>query len=542
MATRTPGIVFQPEVYRGLQRGINQLAEAIRPTLGPMPRFVAIEHPQGRDRTPELLDSGGVIARRILELPGRNEDAGAMLLRHVLWRVHQDVGDGTATTAVLFQAVYNEGVRYVVSGGNAMQLRRHLEEAMLFIVDKLDRMATPLEGKRWLAQIAESICYDPPLAGMLGEVFDIVGEYGNLDIRAGRSRALEREYVEGMYWTGGLLSREMITDSARLRAEMSDAHVLITDLELENARELLAVLETAKGSGARALLVVANKLSDAVTGLLKTASRKPEEFFVTAAQTPGRASTDQAAAMEDLGILTGGRPVIKAAGDMLRGVQLEDLGRTRRAWADRSYLGIVGGKGDPRALRAHIGKLRAAFAQATDADVRQKLQKRIGKLMGGSAVLWVGAATEMEVERRKALAERTAGALRGAVREGVVPGGGVALLACRPALQRRLDSSTDPDQRAAYRILLKAMETPIRTLLTNAGRDASEVMAEIRLAGQDRGFDVRSGQVVDVSAVGIWDAAAASKAAVRQAVTGAALALTTDVLVHHREPQEALEP
>jgi chaperonin GroEL len=541
-ANQAPQVVFQPTVYRGMQRGINQLVEAIRPTLGPLPRAVAIEHSHGRNRTPELLDSGGIIARRIIELPGRGADAGAMLVRHVLWRVHEDLGDGAATAAVLFQAVYNEGVRYIVSGGNAMLLRRHLEEALRLIIDELDGMATPIEGKEKLAQVAESICYDPLLAEMLGEIFDIIGEYGHVEIRAAQTDELEREYVEGMYWEGGLLIREMITDSNRLRADLTDVSILITDLDLDDPRALLPVLDMAKRSGARALLLVANKSSDTVTGLLRSASREPDEFLVIAAKTPGKASTDRAAALEDMGILTGGRPVLTASGDTLSRVQPKDLGRARRAWADQNYLGVVGGKGDPRALRTHIGNLRAAHEQAREHSARQKLQERIGELMGGTAVLWVGAATEAQVEARKALATRTAGALRGAVREGVVPGGGVALLACRPALQRQLQPAIDADARAAYRILLRAMEAPIRTLLANAGHDASEVMAEVRRAGQGRGFDVRRGEVVDMAEAGIWDVVGVLKGTVHRAVTGAALALSTDVLVHHRKPEQAVEP
>jgi chaperonin GroEL len=377
---------------------------------------------------------------------------------------------------------------------------------------------------------------------MLGEIFDIIGEYGQLDIRSGRSRELEREYIEGMYWDSGVLSRAMITDHSKLRTEMQNAAILISDLAIEDPRQLVSVLEMASQAGIRALLIVVSKLSDSAMALLLSASREHEEFQVVAVKTPGLTTTDQVGAMEDLGVLTGGRPLVRAAGDTLGGFKLEDLGRVRRAWADRNYLGIIGGKGDPRALRAHIASLRVAFRGATDSDFQSRLQKRIGKLMGGSATLWVGGATELEIGARKELAERTSDALRGAVRQGVAPGGGVSLLACRPALQRRLDQSTNPDERAAYRILIKAMEAPIRAILTNAGYDASEMMAEIKLAGQGHGLDVRSGQVVDMAQAGIWDAAAVVRTAAYGAVASAALALTTDVLVHHKKPKQAVEP
>jgi len=534
-------VVFQPAAYRGMQRGINEIIGAVRPTLGPLPRIVAIDRVKD-GKMPELLDSGGVIARRIVELPDRDADIGAMFVRHVLWQVHEQVGDGTATTGVLLQSIYNQGVRYIVSGGNAMSLRRYLEEGMRLILDELSDIKIPVAGKEKLAQVAESICYDPSLAKMLGEIFDIIGEYGQLDIRSGRSRELEREYVEGMYWDGGVFSREMITDHAELGTEMQNAAILISDLAIEDPRQLVPLLDVASQAGYQALLIVARKLSDSVTALLLSASQDAKKFQVIAAKTPAVAATDQAAAMEDLAVLTGGRPVVTAAGDTVGGVKPKDLGRARRVWANRHYFGVVGGKGDPRTLRTHMATLRAVFERATDPGVRQRLQKRIGKLMGGSATLHVGGATELEIKARKEVAERTADALRGAVREGVVPGGGVALLACRPALQQRLDRSSDPNERAAYRILIKAMEAPIRAILSNAGYDASEVMAEIKLAGQGHGFDVRSGKIVDMAQVGIWDAAAVLSAAAHNAVAGAALALTTDVLVHHKRPGQAMQP
>jgi chaperonin GroEL len=523
-----------------MQRGINQIVNALRPTLGPLPRTVAIERFPS-DRAPELLDDGGVIARRIIELPNHDEDVGAMFIRHVLWRLYEKVGDGTATAAVLFQSVYNQGQSYVAAGGNAMVLRRHLEKGMQAILDELAAMAVHLEGKEKLANIAETICSDPPLAQVLGEIFDITGEYGQLEIRSGRSRELEREYVEGMYWKGGFLSRQMITDHTRQRTELEDAAILISDLEIEDPRQLISMIEAVTRAGIRSLLIIAGKLSDGAMSLLLTASRDPARFQAVAVKAPGKTTYDRAAALEDLTVLSGGCLLASAAGYTLSGITTQDLGRARRVWADQNYFGIIGGKGNPRALRKHIAILRTAFSQADDPDVRKKLRERIGKLMGGSATLRIGGATELEIKTRQELAQRTSDALRGAITDGVLPGGGVALLACRPALQRMLDQSTDPDERAAYRILFKALEEPIRTILTNAGYGASEVMAKIHRVGAGHGFDVRSGQIVDMARAGILDAAGVQKAAVHSAVSSAALALTVDVLVHRKIPKESLE-
>ncbi|MCP4621754.1 MAG: hypothetical protein GY844_35565, partial [Bradyrhizobium sp.] len=361
---------------------------------------------------------------------------------------------------------------------------------------------------------------------MLGEIFDIVGEYGRLEIRSGRGREIEREYVEGMYWHSGVVSRRMVSAENKFRAEMENAAILISNLELKDPRQLLFVANKVRRAEIYTLLVIANEVSDDVAAVLMGISREPEKFRAIAVNAPGAVMGDQIAAMEDLAILTGGQPLVRAAGQTLDNVKLEHLGRARRVWADRTYFGIIGGKGDPRALRQHIADLRTAFKQIDDQETRKKLRERIGKLMGGSATLWVGGATELEIDERKARAERTSDALRGAIMEGVLPGGGVSLLACRPALQKMLDQSTDADERAAYRILIKAMETPIRAILSNAGYDASEMMAEIRHAGAGKGFDVRSGQIVDVAEAGIFDAANVQRAAVRSAVAGAALALT----------------
>ncbi len=534
--SKTQRVKFQPATYRGFQRGINQIVEAIRPTLGPRPRIVAIDRILDQ-RMPELLDDGGLIARRIIQLPGRDEDVGAMFIRDVLWRLHEQVGDGAATAAVMFQLIYNEGVRYLTSGGNAMRLHSYLEKGMGLILDHLTSMTIQVAGQEKLAQIAESICYDPPLARLMGEIFDIIGQYGRVEIRAGRSRKLEREYVEGMYWERGLVSREMIIDHKRVRSELENAAILISDLEIKEAQQLFPALELAFRSNIPALLIVASQFSDKAISFL-LANKKPEKFQVIAVKTPGWGKEEQAGALEDLAVLTGGRPFIKIAGDTFNQIKTEDFGQARRIWADKRNFGIVGGQGNPRTLRQHIATLRAAYDKTEDTVWRDKLLKRIGKLMGGSATLWIGGATELEINERLELAKRSAAAMRGAIREGVLPGGGVSLLACRPVLQQMLDQSTNPDERAAYRILTQALAAPIRAIIANAGHDASEVMAEIKLAGPDYGFDAISEKVVAVMEAGIWDAAVVQKSAVYSAIASAALALTIDVLVHRKEQPE----
>jgi chaperonin GroEL len=540
-AKETRRVVFEPATRHGLQRGVNQLVSAVRPTLGPRPRGVAIDHVDYHDKTPRLFDDGGAIARYIHQIADRDADMGAMLVRDLLWRLQQQVGDGTATAAVIFQRVYDEGVRYLTAGGNAMQLRSFLEEGMRLILDQLAGMTLRLEGKDDLARLAESLCYDPLLAQYMGEVFDIIGEWGRLEIRKGRSRDVEREYVEGMYWDRGLWSREMFTDHNKPRVEYEDAAILISDLEIEEAGQLLPALELALRSQVPAMLIVAAKLSEKVVNFL-LANRDPHRFQAVAVKTPGWDREQQAAALQDLAILTGGHPFIRVAGDTLGRIKPEDLGRARRVWADYTHFGVIGGRGDPRLLRQHIAELRSSFAHTAAVQDREALQQRIGKLMGGSATLWVGAATEIEVDARVEVAKRAAVTMRAAMREGVLPGGGVALLACRPVLQKRLAESTEADQRAAYHILLRAVEEPFRTIVANAGYDASDVMAQVRLAGPGHGFDALRGEVVDLIQAGIYDATAVQKAVVYGALSAAAMALTVDVLVHHAEMEQAALP
>jgi chaperonin GroEL len=520
-----------------MQRGINQMVDAVRPTLGPRPRVVAIEN-VFRDKTPELLDNAALIARRIIQLPDRDADMGAMLVRHMLWRLHEEVGDGTATAAVIFQAVYNQGVRYIASGGNAMRLRRYLEHGLQPILDELSSRTIHLEGQERLAQLAEALCLDPPLARLLGEIFDIVGEYGQVEIQTTHRTELERQYIEGMYWQGGILSPYMLTDEIKLRTDLTNAAVLISDLEMTEPRDLMPVLDMVMEAQIRTLLILATKLSDSSIALLLAASRNPEQFQVVAAQTPGQGLIEQAAAMQDLGILTGGRPLLNVAGDTLRGLKVADLGHVRRAWVDRTRLGIIGGKGDPRALRAHIATLRVAFKTAEDSTSRTALQKRIGKLIGGSAILRIGGNSKLDIAAREELARRTCDVLRVALREGVLPGGGIALLACRPRLRSLLAASTDPDEQAAYRILLHALEEPIRVIAGNSGYDSGAIMAQVEHAADGCGFDVNTGQVVDMQHAGIFDVAAAQRAAIQTAVTSAATALTVDILVHKSKPEE----
>lgn len=537
---QTPGVIFQPQIHFRMQKGINLIVEAIRPTLGPRPRHVAVEK-MPRTKSPELLDCGGLIARRIIDLKDPDENVGAMFLRGALWQLYEKVGDGTASAAVMFQSVYNQGLRYISAGGNAMLLRGCLEEGLKVILETLDGLVTPVTSQDMLRRVALSVCYDDELAKMLGEIFNLIGEYGILEIRSGRSRVIEREFIEGSYWSGGLHSKEMIRDFPKQRTQFENAAILLTDLDIEEPEQIVPALRAAVQGGIQSLFIMASKLSDKVMGVLSV-NQKAGNLQVAAVKTPGMRLDDQMHALDDLAVLTGGRCFYRAAGETLEQVTPESFGQARKIWADMSYTGLVGGKNDPVLRRHHIDKLSHAYHLADEAEIRTKQRDRVGRLYSGAAVIWMGGMTESEITQRKDLAQRTSDTIRSAIYGGVVTGGGVSYLACQPALREKLEATSDPDAQAAYRILLTALETPFRTILANAGYSSGAIMSQVEQAGLGYVFDVQTGQVVEASQSGIFDVAAVQKEAAFSAIQSAAMALTIDAVVHRKKLPVATDP
>lgn len=542
--------VFPPRSQRALLRGVDTLVEAIRPTLGPLPRAVAVAPLPGSRRPIELLDDGGLVARRMVALPDRDEDAGAMLVRHVVWRVRERVGDGSATTAVLFRAVFAAGVRAIEAGADPARLRSGLKRGEQIIVDQLARSAQLLDGREALSKIAESLCGDAPLAAILSEAFDVVGVDGGLEIRPALDRGVDREYVEGAYWDGGLLARGMGPDGATGRIHLRDAAIVGSDLEIDALPELVTFLRRAQGAGVRCLILVARRLSERSLGLLLTnyppGIRNHETgaeaggdlgLHVVAVRTPGATPEEQFTALQDLALLCGGRPVLAGAGQTLSEVTPADLGLARRAWATQRHFGVAGGGGDPEGVRRRIQELRQAIVRAATVEEQESLRQRAGKLMAKTAIVRVGGATERESQARRERARRTAVILRGVLRNGLVPGGGVALLSCRERLAWERDDTDDPDEKAAFAILLAAVEAPFRAIVANAGHDPELCLNAVAQAPPGHGFNAICGEVVEMIPAGIADAASVQQAAVESAISAAALACTIGVLVHtgHRE-------
>ncbi len=534
--SQIPGVKYRPAVQRGFQRGIDQLMRAISPTLGPRPRQV-VHETMFQGRMPEFLDDGATIARRIVALPDRVEDAGAMILREMLWNVHETAGDGTATAAVMFSSIYNQGLAFIAAGGSAMLLRRHLEQAAQGLSAEIDRMTRPLHGQEAIRGFAEGLCHDADLAEVVAEAFDLLGPEGRLDIRPGRGRKLLLELFDGVYWESGLFARDPTASTGKI--SLVDPAFLLTDLDIQEPDELIPALDLACQAGLTSLVLVAHSISERALAILQIPANR-QRLFVAVVRAPANhaALPDSLA---DIALLVGGRPLLAATGDRLEAVRMENFGGARRAWADKEYLGLEAGKGDPRALRRRLAELRAALPKAPDVEARNRLRQRLSRLIYGSAVLWIGAATPLALEARKETALRVTEAVRGALRQGVVPGGGLALLNLNPFLQAKICAAQCSEERLAHKILLKAVQTPMRTLLANSGHEPETILAGLASRPAGHGFDVVRGEFTDMLAAGIVDSAAVVKAALHQAVTSAALALTIDVLIQRANPPLGLQ-
>ena len=538
---RKPTVTFQPQTYQDIQKGVNRLANAIRPTLGPLARNVLMERLERQD-LPEFLDDGATIARRIIEIQPRGQDVGAMLLRHALWNMHMDVGDGTSTMAVIYQVILNEGIRSIIEYGcNAILLRRGLEKGLSVVLKGLQSQVIPLEGQEQIAAVARGMCQgDFELADLLGEIYDIVGPEGLIVVEGWNRIGIEREYLEGTYWLlSGWFSRHLVTDPTEKRTMYEDAHLLISDMSFKDPTALVPVLEKCVRGGVKKLVIVAKEVSDMVIGLLVN-NNKAKTIQTLAVRTPRVAEMDRVAAMEDISALAGGRMFYSASNPNLDDFQVSDLGFARRAWATDSLFGLFGGQGDPRLIRQQINKIRSLLKMDHEPFEKRMLQQRLGRLAGGTAILRLGGISDSARETRKEVAERAVASLRHAVQGGVVSGGGIALLHARAALQE-LDAE-NPDEALAYKILSRALEEPLRTIVQNAGFSPDVILYRLNQSGPEAGFDVFSADIVNMPERGILDSILILENGLKTAVSGAAMALTTDVIIHHRKPKEELEP
>lgn len=532
-------VLFQPHTREALRAGIDTLAGAVVPTLGPLTGPVALDD-KDRGGSPELLDDGGTIARRILQLHDADADIGAMLLREILWRQREVYGDGAATAAVLFQTVFAEGHRFINAGGNAMLLRQALETGMKLLLDSLRQQIQPVESQAEMERVAHSICGEDEIAATLADVFEILGPHGAIEVREG-GRDLGHEFFLGSYWEGKVPSNIVFEGVIGDRLELKNTAWLVSDFELGDLQALVKLVTAAVQAGYSSLVIAAKSFSEQIIAA-QGANSRMEDFQLVYLEPTGLVD-EQEAALNDLALITGGQVLRTIAGHTLPGVTSDHLGKSELAWVDRNRFGIIAGGGDKAAVEREVAALETRYARSDDERQQALLRTRIGRLRGGSAVVYAAGSSESEMQYQKDVITKTIAAMRSAVLRGTLPGGGTALLRCLDELRARYAGSADLHERAAWDILSKAVEAPCRMLLQNAGHEAPGlVVDEIGSAVNGAGYDLRSGRIVDMHREGVVDSASALMGAVRNGIGGAALALTVDTIVRRVNPPLAIEP
>ena len=530
-------VLSQPHTREALRAGIDALAGAVIPTLGPLTGPVALDD-KNRGGSPELLDDGGTIARRILQLDDPDADVGAMLLREILWRQREVYGDGAATAAVLFQTVFAEGHRFINAGGNAMLLRQALETGMKLLLDSLRQQIQPVESQAEMERVAHSICGEDDIAARLADIFEVLGPHGAIEVREG-GRDLGHEFFLGSYWEGKVPSNIVFEGVIGDRLELKNAAWLISDFELDDLQALVKLVTDVVQAGYSSLVIAAKSFSEQIIAA-QGANSRMEDFQLVYLEPTGLVD-EQEAALADLALITGGQVLRTIAGHTLPGVTSDHLGKSELAWVDRNRFGIIAGGGDKAAVEREVAALETRYARSDDERQQALLRTRIGRLRGGSAVVYAAGSSESEMRYQKDVITKTIAAMRSAVLRGTLPGGGTALLRCLGG--QRYDGSADLHERAAWDILSKAVEAPCRMLLQNAGHEAPGlVVDEIGSAVNGTGYDLRSGRIVDMHREGVVDSASALMGAVRNGIGGAALALTVDTIVRRVNPPLAIEP
>ncbi len=532
-------VLSQPHTREALRAGIDALAGAIIPTLGPLTGPVALDD-KDRGGSPELLDDGGTIARRILQLDDADADVGAMLLREILWRQREVYGDGAATAAVLFQTVFAEGDRFINAGGNAMLLRQALETGMKLLLDSLRQQIQPVESQAEMERVAHSICGEDEIAATLADVFEILGPHGAIEVREG-GRDLGHEFFLGSYWEGKVPSNIVFEGVIGDRLELKNTAWLVSDFELDDLQALVKLVTAAVQAGYSSLVIAAKSFSEQIIAA-QGANSRMEDFQLVYLEPTGLVD-EQEAALNDLALITGGQVLRTIAGHTLPGVTSDHLGKSELAWVDRNRFGIIAGGGDKAAVEREVAALETRYARSDDERQQALLRTRIGRLRGGSAVVYAAGSSESEMRYQKDVITKTIAAMRSALLRGTLPGGGTALLRCLDGLRAHYDGSADLHERAAWDILSKAVEAPCRMLLQNAGHEAPGLVVDaIASAVNGAGYDLRSGRIVDMHREGVVDSASAVMGAVRNGIGGAALALTVDTIVRRVNPPLAIEP
>jgi chaperonin GroEL len=514
---------FSEDARRSLQRGVDTLADAVKVTLGPKGRYVVLDKKFG---APTITNDGVTIAREI-EVEDVFENQGAQLVREVATATNDVAGDGTTTATVLAQAIVREGLKNVSAGANPMALKRGIEAAVEKIVDNLKLQSNEISGKEDIARVATVSSRSTEIGDVLSEAIEKVGKDGVVNVEEGQTFGLELEFTEGMQFDKGYLSPYMVTDPERMEAVLDDPYILVANQKIGAVKDLLPVLEQVIQAGKPLLIVAEDVEGESLATIVVNKLRGT--FQAVAVKAPGFGDRRKRM-LEDISILTGGEVITEEMGLKLENTKLSQLGHARKVVVAKDTTTIIDGAGDADGIKGRIKQLKSEI-ENTDSDFdREKLQERLAKLSGGVAVVKVGAATETEMKETKHRVEDALQAARAALEEGVVPGGGVALLNAADAVKGEFET-LDGDEATGARIILKALEEPIRQLATNAGLEGSVVVQQVRVAKPGHGLNVDTGEVTDLVKAGVTDPTMVTRSALQNAASIAKNILTTEAIV-----------
>jgi chaperonin GroEL len=525
-------LLFHEESRRALQRGVNKLADAVRVTLGPKGRNVVLDKKFG---APTITNDGVTIAKEI-ELEDPYENMGAQLVKEVATKTHDVAGDGTTSGTVLAQAMIREGLKNVTAGANPMFIKRGIEKAVATVVDEIKKLSTPLKGKEEIAQVATiSANNDTVIGGLIAEAMEKVGRDGVITTEESKTMDTTLDVVEGMQFDRGYIAAYFATNTERMEAVLEDALILIYDKKISSMKDLLPILEKVVQLG-RPLLIIAEDVEGEALATL-VVNKLRGTLNVCAVKAPGFGDRRKAM-LEDIAVLTGGQVIAEELGLKLENADTGMLGRAKRVTVDKDNTTIVEGAGKKQDVDKRVTQIKKQV-EATDSDYdREKLQERLAKLIGGVAVIKVGAATEVEMKEKKLRVEDALAATRSAVEEGIVPGGGVTLLRSLPVL-KTVKMST-PDEQVGVDIVRRAIEEPIRQIAENAGLEGSVVVNRVMNESKNVGLNAATGEYEDMMKAGIVDPAKVVRSALQNAASISALLLTTECLVTDKpEKKEA---
>jgi len=516
-------MVFSDEARAKLMTGVSKLASAVKITMGPKGRNVVLDKKYG---APTITNDGVTIAKEI-DLPDPYENMGAELVKEVATKTNDVAGDGTTTATVLAEAILKEGVRNVTAGANPMAMRFGIDKAVKAVVAALKKESKQISKKEEIAQVASISASDTDIGKMIAEVMDQVGKDGVITVEEGQTLGLDKEYTEGMQFDNGYVSPYMVSDTARMEAVLDNPFILIADKKITSIQELLPLLEKAAQAGRKNFVIIAEDVEgEALATLIVNKLRGT--FNSLAVKAPGFGDRRKAM-LQDIATLTGGKVITEELGMKLENAELNDLGRAKKIIATKEKTTIISGAGESKAIKERVQQIRTEIEQSTSDFDKEKLQERVAKLAGGVAVLKVGAATETEAKEKKHRVEDALSAAQVAVEEGVVPGGGVALLRAISEIDKL--KAANKDEEVAFNIMKKALQEPIRRIAENAGKDASVVVNKVLEGKGAYGYNAQTDVFEDLFAAGVIDPLKVTRSALENAASISAIFLTTEVAV-----------